>query len=94
MLSTDTPAMAVLLVSVVRNLRSGRKKACGAVKQKKDDEVKSSLVDALSHQKPCRQKSADFDRRSQGGSFEPSFALKLFIEAQAATWVPSTAWAL
>src|SRR5271169_6013865 len=23
-----------------------------------------SLADALSHQKPCRQKSADFDRRS------------------------------
>jgi hypothetical protein len=23
------------------------------------------LADALSHQKPCRQKSADFDRRSQ-----------------------------
>src|ERR1700690_3170939 len=64
-LAERRPTLTASARAGVRNLRSGRKKACGAVKQKKDDEVKSSLVDALSHQKPCRQKSADFDRRSQ-----------------------------
>jgi hypothetical protein len=69
-LAERRPTLTASARAGVRNLRSGRKKACGAVKQKKDDEVKSSLVEALSHQKPCRQKSADFDRRSQ----QPSHA--------------------
>src|SRR6202795_3632113 len=63
-LAERRPTLTASARARVRNLLSGRKKACGAVKQKKDDEVKSSLVDALSHQKPRRQKSADFDRRS------------------------------
>ena len=36
------PTLTASARAGVRNLRSGRKKACGAVKQKKDDEVKKT----------------------------------------------------
>src|SRR6195256_3545112 len=41
-LAERRPTLTASARAGVRNLRSGRKKACGAVKQKKDDEVKKT----------------------------------------------------